>query len=119
MKKKRKRYEKLSIRNKISNKISRWKKETPNSDITVDYLCDLYEKQEGKCYYTGELMEWNMSKVQNNSLSLDRLDPDKGYMQGNLVFCCYKINSMKWNSNEKEFYQIMLQILKHKGVIND
>lgn len=61
-------------------------------DITLEYLKELWDKQEGKCPYTG----WDlliaptsgyckMPRLPNRA-SLDRIDSSKGYLQGNVEF---------------------------------
>lgn len=62
-------------------------------DLTLAYLKELWEEQEGKCPFTG----WSLKNMPNltreNQLpltpdraSLDRKDPSKGYTQGNVQF---------------------------------
>jgi len=59
---------------------------------------------------------WNsgFGKPLPNSLSLDRLIPSEGYIQGNVVWCSYFINTMKGNLSEREFYDLMNTILNKK-----
>lgn len=44
------------------------------------------------------------------SPSLDRLDPQKGYIKGNVVWCLVSINSFKQELNLKDFVDFMAQI---------
>lgn len=102
-----------TIRYHVQEKISTWRKASNvASDLTVDYLVDLYNQQSGLCYYSGESMVfgWIDGKVNHNSLSLDRLDPSKGYIQGNVVWCTYLINTMKQNLTEHQFYKTINKI---------
>lgn len=103
------------IKYKLQDRIASWKKKTLDSDLTVDYLVDLWDKQKGFCYYTGIEMNWKANKIEKFGFSLDRLNPEKGYVQGNVVFCCYLANTMKWTHNEIEFYEFMEKILSYKG----
>jgi len=50
-----------------------------------------------------------------DGLSLDRLEPEKGYIEGNVVFCKCSINTMKGPLTETGFYQRMQQILQVHG----
>lgn len=108
-----------SLKSLIQNRIAAWKKKTSNSDLTTEYLLKQHELQEGKCYYTGlplvilKTSEWKDDF--ENSISLDRLIPDKGYVQGNVVFCLYSVNTMKGRLTEQEFYSRMQQILQNRG----
>lgn len=102
----------------VQEKISTWRKASiTKSDLTVDYLVNLYNIQDGYCYYTGEKMVfgWVDGKVQHNTLSLDKLDPQKGYIQGNVVWCSYLANTMKQNMTEQEFYDCLEGILTYKN----
>lgn len=106
-----------TIKYHVQEKISTWRKASSVlSDLTVEYLIDLYNQQDGYCYYSGEpmLFGWVDGKIHHNSLSLDRLDPSKGYIQGNVVWCSYLVNTMKQNMNDYEFYEILKKILKNK-----
>jgi len=102
-----------TIKYHVQERIAQWRKASNvMSDLTVDYLVDLYNQQDGLCYYSGETMVfgWIDGKVNHNSLSLDRLDPSKGYIQGNVVWCTYLINTMKQNLTEQQFYKTINKI---------
>jgi hypothetical protein len=107
-----------SLKSHIQNRIASWRKKTPSSDLTTEYLLQQCELQNGKCYYTGlpleilKIFEWKDNFV--NSISLDRLDPNKGYIQGNVVFCLYSVNTMKGKLTEQEFYERLRQILQNR-----
>lgn len=118
---KRKNLENMTIKQHIQEIISTWRnKSVVASDIDVDYLLNLYEKQNGLCYYTKKEMVFNQKqgKPLENSLSLDKLEPEKGYVKENLVWCCFKINTMKGNCSEKDFYNLMQNILKIAQMTN-
>jgi hypothetical protein len=44
------------------------------------------------------------------SPSVDRKDPRMGYTKGNIVWCCFSINSFKQNLTDYEFYEKIKQI---------
>jgi hypothetical protein len=109
-----------TIKYHVQEKISTWRKAScVPSDLTVDYLISLYEQQNGYCFYSGEKMifGWVDGKIQYNSLSLDKLDPSKGYIQGNVVWCSYLTNTMKQDMKEHQFYDYMKKILIWKSKI--
>jgi hypothetical protein len=109
-----------TVKRWIQERISAWRKKTLNSDLTTEYLLKVYEGQSGRCYYTNALLEvfkdeeWRLRYQQ--SISIDRLDPDKGYMQGNVAFCLYVVNTMKGTLTEKQFYDRMKHILMNRGI---
>lgn len=59
-----------------------------------------------KCYYTGVVFE----ETGDNARSIDRVDSDKGYIEGNVVACTVGINGKKNNLTIAEIEQI------YKGV---
>jgi hypothetical protein len=46
-----------------------------------------------KCYYTGTALTYIDGHP--NSLTIDRVDADKGYVTGNIVACSYDFNQRK------------------------
>jgi hypothetical protein len=79
--------------------------------ITKEFLIDLYNKQNGKCYYSDIKMRIEIEKRNRNnndyySLSVDRLDSLKGYTEDNTILCCSVINIMKNGLSEQEFLDI-------------
>jgi hypothetical protein len=69
-----------------------------DNTLSMKILTDLWNKQEGKCYYTGTPMKINA--VGENirdplAISIDRIDSSRGYISGNIVFCCWGINALK------------------------
>lgn len=65
-------------------------------NIDVEYILFLFEKQEGKCFYTNDTMVMKAGiGVHKNHLSIDRLIPDRGYVKGNIVLCLLAANSAK------------------------
>lgn len=71
-------------------------------NISKEYLWDLYQFQEGKCYYTGLDISLN---TRNNikTASLDRIDSTKGYIEGNVKWVHKRINIMKNIFSHDEF----------------
>ena len=89
-------------------------------NITLKDLNDLYEKQKGKCYYTGTLMLLNSSKVKNRhplKISVDRIDSNQGYTVDNTVLCCLGINSLKSISTPSEMYSALETFYKNSKSI--
>ena len=79
-------------------------------DLTHEYLIEIWNRQNGKCFYSGRDMIYNYSKKDFNYLnynpekaSIDRIDSSKGYIQNNIVLCCAMANSMKMDLPYEEF----------------
>ena len=63
-------------------------------DLNLEYLGDLFEKQNGKCIYTG----WDLDIGKHNTsktASLDRIDSSKGYIKGNVQWTHKDVNIAK------------------------
>ena len=97
------------LKHHLQERISQWRSKDTDSDLTVTYLAELYEKQQGKCYYTNQPMVIGGHKFDNRweVLSLDRLDPNKGYKEGNVVWCTYRANTMKGNLTYDQFLALI------------
>jgi hypothetical protein len=93
-------------------------------NLTHEYLIELWNKQNGKCAYSGRNMIYNYSKKDYNYLnynpekvSIDRIDSSKGYIQGNIVLCCIMSNIMKMDLPYEEFKKWINDI--HKNINNN
>jgi hypothetical protein len=96
-----------SVRTKIKNLYC---------DVDGEFLYDLYNQQEGKCYYSGIDIVHNKDNLSFDSISVDRKDPDIGYMKDNIVLCAFGINSLKGSLKEDEFKQYLQKIIP--GLLN-
>src|SRR5687767_13093228 len=101
------------IRFWITSRKNCWK-----GSLTTQYLIDLWNKQEGKCYYTGEVLipegGRGTNKPAQNSASLDKLNPELGYIEGNVAWCSFRLNTMKGNATEEQFFATLQVILDHR-----
>lgn len=72
-------------------------------DITLDFLMELLEKQDGLCAVSGIKMLTTTHRdecpedmrVNPNKLSIDRIDSKRGYTQDNVQLVCCWVNLMK------------------------
>lgn len=83
-------------------------------NIDYKYLLDIYNKQQGKCFYSGLAMKIKGNK-DYNTLSIDRVDSSKGYVKGNVVFCLNSINMLKSNHDLKDIENVFKAIMVKKG----
>jgi hypothetical protein len=73
--------------------------------ITVEFLWDLFLKQDRKCAITNMPINFNtiFGKISNGSASLDRIDSNKGYTKDNVQWVHKTINMMKNKLSMDEF----------------
>lgn len=78
-------------------------------DITVEYLRELWDSQDGKCSVTGvKLVHGGSNK--NYMASLDRMDSSLPYQIGNVRWVSVTVNYAKNDGNEdhlREFIEII------------
>lgn len=73
-------------------------------NITIEYIYDLFLKQNRRCYLTGiKLILPKNNRDKSATASLDRINSQKGYIKGNLGWCHKEINMMKHTRNKEEF----------------
>lgn len=113
---------KAIIQHKLSSYRNNAKRKNVPFEMTSRYLIDLFNKQNGKCYYSGVNMDTTSMlgtgritlKNRPHQMSLDRLDPSKGYVEGNVVWCTYLINTCKNMFTENEFYDVCEMVILHR-----
>lgn len=80
--------------NAAKNRSKILKNERAEFDLTLDDLKDIYERQNGLCYYSTIQMKFEGEF----KMSLERLDNDMGYIKTNVVLCCTEFNcASKWS----------------------
>lgn len=85
-------------------------------DITIEYIWDLFLKQNRKCALTGIKLWFKTTSVGKSSASLDRIDNSKGYIVGNVQWVHKDINRMKNIYDETYFIEMCKCVAKTKGV---
>ena len=64
-------------------------------NLTIEYLWELFKNQNQKCNLTDLPLSFVSNKIQSRTASLDRIDNDKGYIEGNVQWIHKDINYMK------------------------
>lgn len=98
-------YHRFKVKSLKVNAVYRANKEGYKSDLTIDYLLDIFPK-DFKCPALGIKMEWGNKKGTRTSPSLDKIIPDKGYMKGNVAFISLKANSIKSDAKPEEVIKV-------------
>lgn len=99
---------KTYLKNKLSRLRERCRRCDITFDLTWDQFADQYKKQKGKCFYTDASMLMGAGKGRKpECLSIDKIIPDRGYIDGNIVFCQSRINIMKSDATLEEMKKWM------------
>lgn len=75
-------------------------------DIVQKDVNDIYPI-DGKCPILGITLVINVGKTKDNSPSLDRIIPDKGYIKENIVVISHKANRIKNNATLDELKKLV------------
>ena len=95
------------LRNRVYCLKCRCLRENIPFGLSSTYLISLYNQTQGRCFYTDEQMiivGKKDSVYLRQSISIDRVVPEKGYIDQNVVLCTYKANAVKQNLSVDELY---------------
>lgn len=78
------------------------------NDLTIEFLIDMLEKQNGLCAVSGLKL---LSEYNNIcSASIDRIDSGLGYLQNNVLLVCQWVNLGRKTTPIDEFKKVLLSI---------
>lgn len=75
-------------------------------NITIEYLWSILEKQKHRCALSGIKLMFSTTRKNKNkirTMSVDRIDSSKGYVEGNIQWVHKTINIMKNKLSDEEF----------------
>lgn len=75
--------------------------------VSIEYLWNLYISQDKKCNITGDSIP-NIRKA-----SLDRINSNLGYVEGNVQWVTYRANVSKHTMTMNELYEFCKKVLNH------
>ena len=86
------------------------KRKGVENTLTIDDITEMYNKQNGLCYWFKIPLIPSKKNKHPQQPSLDRLDRKKGYTKDNVVLCCYSANIGR-NENDLETWESFLSLL--------
>lgn len=92
---------------KKSSQCRRRRNKVLEYNLTLEYIKELLLKQEYKDYYTGQVPE------NYEDYSIDRIDSNLGYIEGNIVITTNRVNAMKNDMSTEEFKKLISDIYKN------
>jgi len=84
------------------------------SKLLGRYLVKLWDESKQTCYYTGRKMDLKGYPENPNAVTVDRVIPEKGYVEGNIVLCTSIANRAKQNMKYAQLISFCEEILKNK-----
>lgn len=83
-------------------------------DLTLDYMIDVFDSQNGKCALSGLDMTTIRKSGKNPfNASIDRIVPNRGYIKGNVRLVCNHINMMRSNLEDEQLIDFCKAIIKY------
>ena len=120
---KRKAVHDTSLRGKMYNLLeaarTRAKNKKLDIDIDLEFLLDLYEKQEGKCALTNIKFTFERNPIGVKNLlpynpSIDKINPSKGYTKDNVRLLLVIMNLSLNNFGEECLYEVCKAFISQK-----
>ena len=81
--------------------------------LTIADIVDCWNMQWGVCAYSGRSMTLEAGKL--NTVSIERIDSDKGYIVDNTILVCQAINRMKSDFSFEDFYELCRDVADFMG----
>jgi len=101
-------FRQLVPRNYIGDTQERKFKDIPEKEkVTVEFIQELYEKQNGLCHYCGIPVLVKRGNRGLDNISIDRIDSDGKYEKSNVVISCCFCNAGKNKSYIGDFVNTM------------
>jgi len=91
-------------------------KDRKSYNLTLDFLCSLWQRQKGLCAIT----KLPMTHRRNDlfAASVDRIDNSRGYLKGNIQLVCQAINLAK-NKHSNQEISNFVQAIRKSGTRPD
>lgn len=81
---------------------------------TLDELMQLWRRQSGRCAVSGLEMTWKKGRIMPQSISLDRIDSERGYELSNLRLVCFQVNCFRGKWSDAQMMQMAQAILSNQ-----
>lgn len=99
----------------FANHVTRERKQNTRTKvpvtITIEYIWNLFLKQDRKCSLSGTLLKIGQGAEFN--ASIDRIDSSKGYIEGNVQWVDKHVNFMKRTYSQEFFIDMCKKIAEY------
>jgi hypothetical protein len=79
-------------------------------NITPEYAWRIWIEQDGKCALTGDIL--NLKSIYEITASLDRINSNQGYIEGNIQWLHKDVNIAKNRMNNEEFIKLCIKVVE-------
>lgn len=83
--------------------------------ITVTDLVDIFRAQGGKCALSGRPMQFPNGAQQADAVSVDRLDPNKGYTRDNIRLVTFQANCARGAWSDDQLLDFCNSVIERRG----
>ena len=83
------------------------------SDLDEEYLAELWEKQDGKCAWSGlpiQIQDYKGADNHFTAASLDRVVNDLGYVKGNVQFVLRPLNLARCRTTDRDMKNFLTRL---------
>ncbi len=88
-------------------------------NVTLKYIWDLFVSQKRLCALSGLALEFaTRAGKYDGTVSLDRINSNRGYVKGNVQWVHKDVNYMKQDLDEQSFIQYCFAIAEHQTQLN-
>ena len=89
-------------------------------NISVEYLNNLYEEQNHICALSGISLEPDLNlTMQQQNMSIDRINSNIGYEEGNIQWVDKRINMMKGSLSNEEFIELCIKVAEYNNKLKE
>jgi len=82
-------------------------------EITAEDVAEVYEEQGGRCFLTGRELLWGLAGRHRDTLSIDRIEADDGYVRGNIRLVTYQANRARGELGDEELFEFCRTVLQY------
>lgn len=104
-----------AVSQRLSDAKSRCKKLKKNAPlVSIKHLIDVLKEQKYKCALTG--VDLVLDNKHPLCMSLDQIDPAKGYVEGNVQWLAWCVNRAKGDLSSNDFLSMCEAVLNYQKV---
>lgn len=92
----------------LAHAVKRVKTENP---VTLDELMSMWRAQLGLCAVSGVIMTWRQGRITSTTISIDRIDCERGYSSDNVRLVCYAVNAFKGRMSDVQMLDMARAIV--------